>query len=319
MLDGRYLLAGLLTCAALLQPFARPVPATQAALTAAATNPATGFATTALYAPASLTPAAAGHDVQLSWPSGQNGSGYAVLGAANGTSSDCTGATLASVGTAAGTTFTDTGRYAPQGTYVCYQVATTYAGWTSVQNNPLAAVQLGVVASSVQLANNTNSAGCSGAGSGTFGQAGKLDCGDQVVLAFNQPLDPATIPAGTTTVCANQTSNTVWLGSTATSGTCAATETVHLGKLTGGTVGGCNCRFAASFALSNGNRTLTVTLGAKTAGPGGQWPSLSAAAWAFTPTTDTTKLKSATGGFHACDSNAGGGNCLPAAPAGSTA
>ena len=90
-----------------------------------------------------------------------------------------------------------------------------------------------------------------------------------------------------------------------------ATETVHLGKLTGGTVGGCSCRFAASFALSNANTTVTVTVGARTAGSAVKWPTTTASAWTFTPTTVASKLKSATGAFHVCDTNAGGGNCLP--------
>jgi hypothetical protein len=31
----------------------------------------------------------------------------------------------------------------------------------------------------------------------------------------------------------------------------------------------------------------------------------------LTPTTDVTKLRSETGGFHVCDDNAGGGSCTP--------
>jgi hypothetical protein len=291
------------------------VPGTRAMLAAQTTN-GNAVATTALYAPASLTASPSGHDVQLSWPAGANGSGYGVRGAANGTSSDCSGTTLASLATPAGTTHTDPGRFSPQGTYFCYEVQTTYPlAWTSAQGNPRAAVQLGVVARTVQLVNDGDHAGCSGGGAGTYGQAGKLDCGDRIVVTFNQPLDPASVPAGTATVCARQSNDTIWLGSTASSGTCAATETVHLGKLTGGTLGGCNCRFAAAYALSNANRTLTVTVGAKTAGAAAQWPTVGAAAWVLTPTTVVSKLTSATGGFHVCDSNAGGGNCLPAAPA----
>jgi hypothetical protein len=293
------------------------VPGTQATLTARATNGANAVATTALYAPTSLAAAPSGHDVQLSWPAGANGSGYSLRWAANGTSSSCAGATLAALATPSGTTHTDTGRYTPEGTYVCYEVQTTYASnWTSVQGNPRVAVQIGHVATSVQIANDGNHAGCSGSGAGTYGQAGRLDCGDQIVLTFNQPLDPTSVPTNATTVCARQSNDTIWLGSTDTTGTCAATETVHLGKLTGGTIGSCNCRFAAAYALSNANKTLTVTVGARTAGSSGAWPTVSTSTWSFTPTTVASKLKSATGGFHVCDSNAGGGNCLPAAPAG---
>jgi len=291
------------------------VPGTHGLLAAQATNGGNGVATTALYAPASLTASPSGHDAQLSWPVGQNGSGYSVRSAANGTSSDCAAATLSALATPSGTAYADVGRFTPQGTYVCYEVQTTYPlNWTSVQSNPRVAVRIGVVAAAVQIANDGNHAGCSGTGAGTFGQAGELDCGDQIVLTFNQPLDPASIPANTTTVCANQSAGTVWLGSTTTSGTCAATETVHLGKLTGGTVGGCNCRFAAVFALSNADTTLTVTVGAKTAGAASKWPTTSASGWTFSPTTVATKLTSAAGAFHVCDTNTGGGNCLPLTP-----
>lgn len=312
--------AAVLALAVLLALELSPVvPGTQGLLAAQTTNGGNSLATTALYAPAALTASPSGHDAQLGWPAGQNGSGYSVRWAANGTSSDCTAATLADLAAPAGTAYTDAGRFSPQGTYVCYEVRTTYPlAWTSAQSNPRAAVQLGVVASAVQLVNNADATGCSGVGAGTFGQAGKLDCGDQIVVTFNQPLDPTTVPANSTSVCGDRPTGIVRLGSTTTSGTCGAAETVHLGELTGGTIAGCDCRFAATFALSNGGRTLTVTVGAKTAGAGGQWPSLSAAVWTLTPTTVATKLKSATGAFHACDTNAGGGNCLPATAPGST-
>src|SRR5207302_4470863 len=93
----------------------------------------------ALYAPSGLSATPSAHDVGLAWSAGTNGSGYAVLGVANGSSSNCSAASFASIGSAAGTSHTDTGRYTPQGTWFCYQVKTSYASWTSVSSNPTAA------------------------------------------------------------------------------------------------------------------------------------------------------------------------------------
>ena len=35
--------------------------------------------------------------------------------------------------------------------------------------------------------------------------------------------------------------------------------------------------------------------------------------WTLNPTTTGTKVLSATGSYHNCDTNTGGGNCLPVA------
>ncbi|MCS7002746.1 MAG: hypothetical protein NZ518_07855, partial [Dehalococcoidia bacterium] len=92
-------------------------------------------------------------------------------------------------------------------------------------------------------------------------------------------------------------------------------ESVWLGALTGGMIGDCMCRFNATYTWSNGNRTLTVTIGERT--HGSTYPTLSAATWTFWPTTVTARLQSASGGHHICDSSSGGGNCLPVTAANS--
>ena len=271
------------------------VQGSYAAVNGRTQNPNNVFAMTALYAPSSLTAVPAGHDVSLSWSAGQNGNGNAVLGVANGTSSNCTGASFGSVGTASGTSYTDTGRFSPQGTYFCYQVQTTYASWTSVQNNPVAAAQIGVVATSVQATNG--------------GTAGVLDPGDTIVINFNQPVNPASGPSGTDTVCsviAGAPNGQILLGSTTTNGGCATNEAVDLGKLTGGGSNR-NARYNATYVWTNSNTTLTVTIGNRLLGTN---PTITGT-WTLNPTTTATKLLSATGGFHICDTNAGGGNCLP--------
>jgi len=255
-------------------------------------NAGNRYAFTALYAPSSLTATPSGHDVGLTWPAGSNGSGYEVLGVNNGTSSNCSSASYASIGSAAGTTYTDTGRSTPQGTWFCYQVKTSYGVWTSVNSNPSTAAQLGVVAATATATNGGNS--------------GKLDAADTITITFNQPITPGTGPASTDTVCAVN-GTTIMLASTTTSGNCGTGETVDLGTLTGGNSNK-NARFSATYVWSNGNKTLTVTLGART--NGSQDPNVTGT-WTLNPTTTATKLLSTTGSFHTCSTNTGGGNCLP--------
>jgi hypothetical protein len=96
----------------------------------------------------------------------------------------------------------------------------------------------------------------------------------------------------------------------------APSESLDLGTLSGGSIGGCNCRFNATFAWSNGNTTMTITIGARTVGYAN--PTIGSATWTLNPTTLTSKLQSSTGGFHICDTNTGGGNCLPSTVGGST-
>jgi hypothetical protein len=287
-----------------------------ARFTSQAAVDANTLSTRNLVAPASLSATPSGHDVQLNWPAGQNGNGYAVLGVANGTSSSCTGASFASLTSTASTSYTDSNRSTPQGTFFCYQVKTTYNTWTSQSGNPTAAAQLGFVATSVQLINDGNHTACSGSGAQLFGQAGTLDCGDQIIITFNQAVNTTTGPTATNTVCARRSNNTIWLASTTTTGNCTATETINLGKLTGGTIGVCDCRFNLSTAWSNGDKNLTVTIGARVAGSG--YPTISTSVWTFTPTTTAAKMLSTTGGFHICDTNTGGGNCLPSTGSAST-
>jgi len=263
-----------------------------ARLNAQGRNPSATFATTSLYAPSSLTASYAGTKTTLSWPSGTNGNGYTVLGAANGTSSDCSAASFSTLTTTSALTITDA-RSTPAGNWYCYQVRTTYGGWTSVQSNPTAVVQLGFVTSSVSLSNNSNS--------------GKIDAGDQIVITFNQPVDPTTGPGASDGICT--TTTLVLLGTNTGSTSCSATEAITVGTLSGGS-STINARFAATWAWSNGNRTLTATVGTRLVGSGNTFVS---GTWTFNPVTTSTKLLAATGSAHVCDTNSGGGNCLPTA------
>jgi hypothetical protein len=244
-----------------------------------------------LVAPTTLTATPSGENVNLTWPAGQNGSGYAVLAASNGTSNACATASFSATGATTATSYADNGRYQPEGTYECYQVRTTYGTWYSVNANPTAAAQLGVVATSVTIANG--------------GTAGQLDSGDTITITFNQPITPSTGPAAADTVCTTSGA-TIVLASTTTNGnSCSAAETTDLGTLTGGTSTK-KGRVTATYAWSNNNRTLAITITGASA-------STIAGNWTFNPTTTTTGLLSATGNYHTCDTNAGGGNCLPTA------
>jgi hypothetical protein len=287
-----HLVVAVLSAALLALAFGSAV-GVRAIFTMQSANASSTFATTALYAPSGLTATASGHGVNLGWIAGTNGDGYAVQGVANGASSNCTGVTYSAVGTAAALTFADA-RFTPQGIWFCYQVLTSYGSWTSVNSNPTAAVRLGFFAASVALANG--------------GTASRLDTGDTITVTFNQAVTTATGPSGTNTVCATNT-GVIRLGATTTTGACTATEAVNLGGLAGGTTSA-NGRWNATWTWSAGNTVLTVVLGTRVSGAGNV---ASGGTWTFTPTTTTTRLQSTTGAFHVCDTNTGGGNCLPTA------
>jgi hypothetical protein len=264
---------------------------------AAFTDPATASQTISSrnLGPASgLTGAASGHNVNLSWTAGTNGSGYAVAAVANGTSSNCTAATFSALTTTAGTSVTDTGRFSPQGTFECYRVTTTYGTWSSQTGNPTVAVRIGVVAQSVVITNG--------------GTAGRLDAGDKIVITYNQAISTASGPVAANNVCTN-TGGTVMVGVTGTGTTCSTGSATTVGTLTSLTINRA-ARYNTTFAWSAGNTVLTVTIGSRSAGA--QDPTVSGTA-VHTPTTTATGLLSQTGSFHTCSTNSGGGNCTPSA------
>ncbi len=263
------------------------------------------FTTTTVVAPENLAAVAQGHDVQLVWSSGQFGSAYAVLGAAiaNG---DCLNADFSSLNSATDLGYLDRERYEPPGSWFCYQVVTTRGNWNSQQNNPAAAIRLGFFVTEVQLINGGDTSAC---GTEQVGVLDDLDCGDQIIVSFNQAVDTATGPGSDQTVCADQATGTIWLGSTG-SEQCTSSEEVQLGKLSGGTIGRSNSRLSASYHWQAGDTILIVTVGAQLAGD--QYPSLAGSNWTFEPSIDGGDLLSAYGAFHVCDTNLDG-DCLPAA------
>lgn len=264
---------------------------TFAAFAGTVRNGGNTFALTSLYAPGNLTALPAGLSVDLAWTAGQNGNGYTVLSAPapNPLVNDCTGASYLPLTTQPATAYTHAVA-TPPGTWRCYTVRTSYQSWTSVQNNPVAGARMGFVASMADFTNTGNP---------------RIDDSDTITITFNQPVDVTTGPQAGNSVCWQ--SNRIVLGSTQT-GACSATEvSPRLGFLTGGTIER-NYRLAATWAWSNDNRILTITIGARLSGSGNYSHSGS---WTFTPTPNALMLKSATGGFHVCDDNVGGGSCTP--------
>ena len=264
------------------------------------------FSTVSLGAPASLTASAAGGALSLTWPAGSNGTGYALDYAANGNSSDCSAAVYTLTVNVTGTDYSD-GHNSPPGSWACYRVTTTASTWTSPEPNPFKEVQVGFVARSLAFNNAGDTSAC---GIEQTGAAGQLDCGDQIIIGFNQPVIAGTGPGETDSVCADTTGDTLWLGSATTAGACSSSEAVSVGALDGSSVDGCDCRFAASYAWDAGGQTLTITVGART--DGASYPDLGSGPWTFKPTTDSARLHStATGEYHVCDYNTGGANCWP--------
>jgi hypothetical protein len=273
-----------------------------ASFSSATANPANALTSATLGAPSGLTGAASGNDVALSWTAGSGASDYAIRGAANGTSSSCTGVALSALATTTATSRTDTSRSTPAGTYYCYAVQSTYRSWTSAFT-PAAAVQLGVVARAVTFTNAANTAGCS-----SLNGAGWVDCGDRIVIDFNQAIDPTTGPQSANTVCAG--SGTIVLGAIATTGGCTTTEASNLGVLSGVTMTNV-ARFSGTYSWSNANRTLTVEVRGRLTGS--RNVQLAAGSLTFAPSTDAADLRSAVGAVHTCDTNTGGSNCRPVA------
>ncbi|HVF75702.1 MAG TPA: hypothetical protein VM938_11690 [Acidimicrobiales bacterium] len=221
------------------------------------------FSLLAVGTPSQLTAQPLGNDVSLSWSAGQHATAYQVRAG-----NTCVGMTTVAEPTA--TSHSDTPDVAA-GESRCYGVLSTLDQWTSVTGNPAVIVRVGFVATSVAIVE------------GACGTNGFLDCGDQFVIELNQPANVVTPDA----VCAE--SGAIVLG-------CEDS----VGTLSGGTLDA-DARYAATSSWSNGNRILTITVGARTQGTVD--PTM-AGPWTLTP----TGLTSATGDVAIC---ATAGDCRP--------
>ncbi len=248
----------------------------------------------AVYPGAALTAEPVGNTVTLNWQAGRNGSGTRVSRGATTGPGTCPDTAVAPVAVTATTEFVDPSPVGPPGTWSCYRIETTLGPWTSVVGNPTVAVQVGFVVTTVRAENG--------------GVPGKLDVGDRFVVGFNQPVDPATGPTLTDTVCAT-TSGAIVLAAIRTGGGCTAGEANRLGQLDSGTMDK-NTRWSAAYAWTDGDRTLTVTLTARVAGPNALF---TAGPWTFQPTTTPGAVLSASGRVPVCASDVGGARCRPTA------
>ena len=204
---------------------------------------------------------------------------------------NCTSASFTTLATPSGLSYTDTGRSTPQGTYVCYQAKTTYNTWSSISSNPTAAARIGFIATSITVTNG--------------GTAAKLDTGDTITITYNQAVNTATGPAGTNNICTDTGTDTIALGSTGSGTTCNPTPNT-LGSIAVTTVSK-KSRYNATWSWNAAHTTLTITIGANTAGNAATITGTGT----LNPTTTTTTMLSTTGSFHNCDTNTGGADCLP--------
>jgi len=298
--SGRVRVAGVMLALGLIAQQARDVTAN---VNAATVNVGTSTSTS-LYSPTAPAAAPVGRTASLSWTasSPQNGNGYVVSGSNIGsnaaTACPTSAASYAFVGGTAATSFTDSTSLAggTDGTYVCYLIRSGYDAsapsawtvdpvWSSADSLPTAKTAIGFFATSVTMANG--------------GTAGQLDSGDTIVITFDQPVNTGSV--GTITfICAAVASSTIYLGITGGIATCPTAATV--GQLTGMTLSSllsADGRYAATGAWSNGNATLTITVGALSLG----WQTVSVAAGTETLTPATT-ITSATGAVAICSGTA---------------
>jgi hypothetical protein len=205
------------------------------------TNAGSAFAGGWVGAPSAATATATGYDVALAWTAGTHGpvTGQQLYGVDNTTNSNCTGAAYALLATMASATtaaYTDASRGTAvnNGDWYCYQLVSTSAtSWTAPLS--LAAVQLGLVTTAVQITNN--------------GTANRIQSGDTIKLTFNQR---TTVGTANIRVCVF-TNGTILLGDT-TAGCTASTDTYTVAKLV---VTGATIPTAINFGSSTVTRTTT--------------------------------------------------------------
>lgn len=280
----------------------RSAPPTAAVFTSSKSNPANTLATGALAAPTGLTATPAGRDVSVAFTPAAGATGTQVLyGRPAAGSSSCSGVTLALDTTSTASPVSDTPASAPQGTYACYAARSVRASWTSLASAGPVAVQTGVVVTSVVATNGGNPSGCLLAA-----VVGRVDCGDTLVVTFNQPIDPATGPQAGTKVCTSPTYG-LRVGMPSTTTDCS--QQGSLGRVPGA-VANRYARSSANVTWNAARTQLTVDVRGL---DGLQHGSITGATSTdFVPTTDATKLLSATGAQHVCDADAAGSDCLVA-------
>ena len=136
---------------------------------------------------------------------------------------------------------------------------------------------------------------------------GGSDPGETITVNFNQAVDTASGPSGTDTVCSDAGPKILVLGSTTTTGSCnSATETINVGTMAASNTIKFDARYDATYVWSDGNKTLTITIGTQVFGN-----KTTQIRGIMTLTPASTFLEAAAG-KGICTSNGGGGDCLPA-------
>ena len=269
------------------------VPATWALATATVGDAANQAALTALYYPTAAAGVASGHSQSLTWtlasPNNGNGSGIMALKQAAGTTCPTTLASYEPAaanwvsGVAAATAaYTDSASvYAYDANYeggiACYLIHSGYnpggaapgwavmpgstgnQGWESLQASPNAAkAPAGALVQTVIGFVVTSWSSSNG------GAAGSLDSGDTFTFNFNQPVDTTTVALAGTNICASKLSNSLGIGDATATGGCSATPRLGVLSAQAGATNafGPHDRWPITPLWSNGNMTLTVTLGA---------------------------------------------------------
>ena len=262
---------------------------TAALLTDVPAVPDNTLSTKTLTTPTGLAASPLGHMVQTSW-NAANGDAYKLTGGASGTDSACTAVTYGGVASPVATGFADA-RFTPEGNYFCYKVQSTEGGaWGSPASAPVSA-RLGFVAASAVVSGNGNR---------------RIAPGETITINFNQAVDTASGPSGTDTVCSDAGPQILVLGSTTTTGSCSsATETIKAGTMATSNTIKFDARYDATYVWSNGNKTLTITVGTQVFG------NKTTQIRGILTLTPAATLLEAAAGNGICTSNVGGGDCLP--------
>jgi hypothetical protein len=255
------------------------IPGTFASFNGETKNLGSAYAGGWVAAPTPATPTVSGADVGLTWTAGTQGVLSQQLNwADNNTSSDCSAATYAPVGSAlsgTATSTTDTGRGsgATNGHYICYRMDSLNNSW--VTSAAFTAVRAGFFATAVSITNSS----------------GRLDNGDTFVVTFNQA--PAT-PASTKVCTFASPANVILIGDPSNCASASDTAAFKL-SLSSGSLANSVTSYTATYSVNAGAKTLTVTVGGQ--------PTVSllrttssSPAWVFTPQS----LTSASGAAAVC-------------------
>jgi len=313
--------AVLVLCAVILASAA--VKGTMALYFAQTTHASNTYNTAAVYDPSAITGAPTDNTEVVGWTdpghNHGNGNGYAVFayhqGPTAGTACSTTQANYTFVAGVASTStaFTDNGVFAGSNvnydaSYTCYMIRTwdvpgvnpsswtsgTVPTWTS-QIAPSPAnqyvtpngVPVGFFASSVALGNAN----------------GTVAAGDTIVINYDQATDAPNLTG--LKVCILKSTGAIYIGQNIAAITCDTAGGTSVGVMTGAVFGTKkDALIAATWVWSNGNKTLTVTLGALLSGT---FPSAMTGTMTFTPSqspeTGQPIVKSADATIFPCNLN----------------